>query len=45
MEDAFAVDVLDGFEELVHVGLDLVLVEVLVADQALVQILLHELKD
>ena len=44
MEDALAVDVLDGSEQLVHVGLDFVVVEVLVPDQALVEVLFHQLE-
>lgn len=44
MEDAFSMDVLDGFEELEHVGLDLMLVEVLVPHQALVEVLFHQLE-
>ena len=38
-------DVLDGFQELVHVGFDFVLVEVFVADEAFVEVLLHQLKN
>lgn len=45
MEDAFAVDVLDCLQELVHVCFDFVLLEILVANQALVEILIHQLED
>lgn len=45
MEDALAVDVLDGLEELVHVDLDLAWLQVFIAHQALVEILLHELEN
>lgn len=45
MEDAFTVNVLDGFEELVHVGFDFVMMEVLIAYEALVEVLLHQLED
>lgn len=45
MENSFPVDIFDGFEKLIHVCFDLVLVKVLVPDQALVQVLVHQLED
>ena len=44
MENSLAVDVLDGPQQLVHVGLHFVVVEVLVPDQALVEVLFHQLE-
>jgi len=45
MEDSFAVNILDWFEKLIHVGFDLVMVEVLIPDKALIKVLLHQLED
>ena len=45
MEYAFAMDVFDRLQKLEHIGLDLVLVQVLVAHQALVEVLFHQLED
>jgi hypothetical protein len=45
MEDAFAVYVVYGTEQLVHINLYFAVIQVLIAHQALVKILLHQLKD
>lgn len=45
MEDALAMDVLDRLQELIHVSFNFVLLEVLVANQALVEILIHQLEN
>lgn len=45
MENAFAVDVLNRFEQLVHVGFDFVVMEVLIPYETLVKVLLHQLED
>ena len=44
MENSLAMDVLDDSQQLVHVGLHFVMVEVLVPDQALVEVLFHQLE-
>ena len=45
MEDALSVDVVDGLQELVHVGLDFVDMQIFVPDQAFVEVLFHEFED
>lgn len=44
MEDALTMNILDGFEELIHVGFDFVLLQVLIPNQALVEVLFHQLE-
>jgi len=44
MEDALAMDIVNSFEEFVHVELDFLGLQVFVADEALIKILLHELE-
>lgn len=45
MKDALAMNVVDRFEQLVHIHLHLLRMQVFVANQAFIEILLHELKD
>lgn len=45
VEDALAMDVLNRFEQLVHVHLYLLRMQVLVPHQAFIEILLHQFED
>lgn len=42
MKDSLAVDVLDGFQELIHIVFDLFGLQIFVPNEALVEVLLHE---
>lgn len=45
MEDAFAVYILDRFEQLEHVELHLLHLQIFVPHQALIEVLLHQFKN
>lgn len=45
MKNSLAVNELYGFEKLIHVVFDFLLVELFVLDQALIHILLHKFED
>lgn len=45
MEDAFIMNVVDRFQELIHVHFDLMCMEALISDEAFVEVLLHEFED
>ena len=45
MKDAFGVDVVNCFQQLVHVDLHLSKLEVLISDQTFVKVLLHKFED
>jgi len=42
MEDAFGVNIVDGLEQFVHVELNLLRLQIFIADEALIKILLHQ---
>jgi hypothetical protein len=45
MKNSFAVNILNGPEQLIHVSLDLVMMQVFITHQTLVKILLHQLEN
>ena len=44
MKNALGMNIVDSFEQFIHVELDLLRLQIFIADQALIKILFHELE-